>query len=159
MKLPGEFLQLGVVFIFNHWSLSWPALPAREGILFRHDPGTRTSTSPNSGGPRSHGILCGVPPGTIPTDESKDGTSWSYATQRPCEGPQVHPPPLTLPPTTPWAHISQLLSLQALYPRERHIITQVLQGSYSNLHGNSILQPTGCTWSLPYISKNSWQGP
>lgn len=68
MKLPGEFLQLGVVFIFNHWSLSQPALPAREGILFRCDPGTRTFTSHNAEGPHSHHVPHGVPPGAGPTN-------------------------------------------------------------------------------------------
>lgn len=50
MKLPGEFLQLRVVFIFNHWSLSQMALPAWEGTLFRCDPGTRAATSRDARG-------------------------------------------------------------------------------------------------------------
>lgn len=54
------------------------------------------------------------------------------------------------------SHVSQLLSLQALYPRQWCIVIQVLQGGGNNdLHENNILQPTGYSWSPPHISKVS----
>lgn len=159
MKLPGN--SSSWVFIFNHWPRAQRAFQAWEGFLFSCDPEARTATWHSSRGPHSHGAPCCVSAGTITTHEGQNGTPWSCATQRPHMGPQPRPTPLILPLTITQSHICQLLSLQALYPREHSIIIQVLRGCCNiDFHGNRILQPTRCTWS-PHTSQKipAWQGP
>lgn len=95
---------------------------AWEGILFRYDPGIKTATLHNSGGPHAHGILCFIPENAFLQTRVRMAPPGAMA-----------PPEVMLPrgpartPALPYISyrgpcyimsLSQLLNIKALHPRE-----------------------------------------